>query len=168
MADQPHIERRTLHEMVAYPPHGPREADPHYHLFETARKHLIDTLGIGCWIGGATKAQLHVGLPTGHMCAGAKQLEAHHAIAEFAGLNEEDWQKVAADFPLLGIHSQEDWLCAAESEGGLLILCDKHHRDGSHGIHSITYPVWRLDRYAMAGYEFIPTGTVTPEPGQGG
>lgn len=158
MADQPHVERRTLHELVAYPPHGPRGNDSHYHIFEQARRHLIDRLGVGCWIGGATKAQIHAGLPDAHRCHGAEQLEAHHAIAEFAGLSEEDWQKVAADFPQLGIHSEEDWLRAAESEGGLLILCDKHHRGGNHGIHSVTYPAWRLDRYARDGYEFLPDG----------
>ena len=161
MTTSAHIDRRTLTEIVQYPAHGPREQDSHYHVFEAARRHLIDVLGVGCWIGGATKAQIAAGLPVDHLCHGATQLEAHHAIAEFAGLEAEDWQKVSADFPQLGIHSEEDWFNAAESEGGLQILCDKHHRDGRHGIHSITYPVWRLDRYARTGYEFIPDGAGT-------
>lgn len=154
MADDGNEIRRTLRELAHYPAHGPRESDPHYGVFHAARHHLIDVLGTGCWIGGATKAQLAAGLPDGHPCAGAKQLEAHHHIAEFAGLEETDWAKVAADFPLLGIHSDEDFLRAAESDGGLLILCDKHHRAPYHGIHSITEPVWKLDRYAKAGWEF--------------
>ncbi len=154
-----HVNRRTLHEIAVYPPHGPRESDPHYKVFHQARRHLIDVLEVGCWIGGATKAQLEAGLPLEHLCQGATQLEAHHHIAEFAGLTEIDWRKVAADFPTLGIHSNEDFLRAAESDGGLLILCDKHHRDPFHGIHSITEPVWKLDRYARDGWDF------TSEPG---
>lgn len=152
---QGHTEARTLHELAHYPPHGPRETDPHYRIFEHARTHLIDVLGAGCWIGGATKAQIVAGLSPAHRCHGAKGLEAHHAIAEFAGLNEEDWAKVAADFPLAGLHSDEDFLAFAESEAGLQIICDKHHRGPSTGIHSITYPVWKLDKYARDKWEFM-------------
>lgn len=150
--------RRTLHELAYYPEHGPRESDPHYHIFDQARRHLIDTLGVGCWIGGATKQQLEAGLPAGHRCYGAHQLEAHHDIAEFAALSAVDWRKVAADFPRLGLASDEDFLRAAESDGGLRILCDKHHRSPGHGIHAITEPVWKLDRYANDDWSFTEGG----------
>lgn len=150
-----HVHRRTLHEVAHYPEHEPRASDPHYSVFRASRRHLIDVLGVGCWIGGATKGQIKAGLPKSHRCYGATGLEAHHSIAEFAGLNEVDWRKVAADFPTLGIHSDEEFLRAAESEGGLMILCSKHHRGPQTGIHSITYPVWSLDRYAKDGWEFL-------------
>ncbi len=149
------VVRRTLHELAHYPEHGPRETDPHYKIFNRSRHHLIDVLGVGCWIGGATKTQIADGLAAGHRCYGATVLEAHHSVAEFAGLNAVDWQKIAADFPTLGVHSNEDFLSAAESEGGLLIICSKHHRDPQFGIHSITYPVWTLDRYAQESWEFL-------------
>lgn len=151
-----HFQSRTLREVVAYPPHAPRESDPHYGIFRHARHRLIDELGVGCWIGGATLAQIQEGLPVGHRCAGATQLEAHHAIAEFAGLSETDWRKVAADFPQAGIHSDEDFLRFAESEGGLMVLCDIHHRHPGKGIHAVTYPAWLLDRYADPDWEFLP------------
>jgi hypothetical protein len=151
-----HYEKRTLAEVVAYPPHGPRAGDPHYRAFTEARSHLIHALGTGCWIGGATDTAIHGGLPPGHRCYGAKQLEAHHAVAEYAGLSEIDWQKVAKDFPQAGITSDEDFLRYAESEGGLTILCDKHHRLPGHGIHMITYPAFLLDRYAADSWEFLP------------
>jgi hypothetical protein len=151
-----HYMKQTFQEVVAYPPHGPRASDPYYPIFEAAKRHLVHVLGVGCWIGGATLAQITAGLPAGHRCLGAKQLEAHHAVAEFAGLNAVDWQKVAADFPQVGIHSDADFLRFAESEGGLSILCDKHHRLGNTGIHAVTYPVWLLDRYARADWEFLP------------
>lgn len=150
-----HFEKRTLHEVVAYPPHEPRKSDPHYKIFEEARRRLIHELNAGCWIGGANLAQIKAGLPGEHRCSGAKQLEAHHAIAEFSGLNEIDWQKVAKDFPQAGLHSDEDFLRFAESEGGLMILCDKHHRSPGLGIHSVTYPAWLLDRYVRDDWEFL-------------
>lgn len=150
-----HFEKRTLHELVAYPPHGPREQDGHYAVFHHARNHLINVLGAGCWIGGATLTQIKAGLPAGHRCTGATQLEAHHAVAEYAGLSEIDWRKVAADFPEAGIHSDEDFLGFAESEGGLMILCDIHHRHTGRGIHMVTYPAWLLDRYARDEWEFL-------------
>lgn len=154
--EQPHFEKRTLHEVVAYPPHAPREEDVHYKIFRHAQHHLIHVLGVGCWIGGATLARIKAGLPDGHRCYGATQLEAHHAIAEFAGLSEIDWRKVAKDFPQAGIHSDEDFLAYAESESGLLILCDMHHRHVGKGIHAVTYPAWLLDKYASDDYEFLP------------
>jgi hypothetical protein len=158
-----HYLRRTLAEVIAYPEHGPREGDPNYHIFNAAKHHLVHVLGVGCWIGGATLAQVKAGLPEVHRCHGAKQLEAHHAVAEFAGLNEIDWRKVAVDFPTVGIHSDDDFLRFAESEGGLMILCDKHHRAPAQGIHSVTYPAWLLDRYARADWEFLPGEVHTHE-----
>jgi hypothetical protein len=152
----PHYARRTLREAVAYPPHGPRSKDPQYKVFNAAKHHLVHVLGVGCWIGGATLTQIKTGLPEDHRCHGATQLEAHHAVAEFAGLNEIDWQRVASDFPQASIHSDEDFLRFAESEGALSILCDKHHRGPNHGIHEITYPAWLLDRYARDEWEFLP------------
>ena len=149
-----HSTPKTLREIAYYPEHGPRDSDPNYKVFHEARHHLIDVLGVGCWIGGATKAQIETGLPEDHRCHGATGLEAHHHIAEYAGLNEIDWRKVAADFPQLGITSDEEFLRAAESDGGLLILCSKHHRAPYHGIHAITEPVWKLDRYARDEWEF--------------
>lgn len=161
----PNLVTRTLHEVVKYPPHGPREDDVHYKIFEHAKRHLVHVLGVGCWIGGATHTQIQAGLPAGRRCHGATQLEAHHAVAEYAGLSEMDWRKVARDFPQANIQSDEDFLRFAESEGGLMIICDHHHRDPHHGIHSITYPAWLLDKYAKDDYEFIPdtpTGTAAP------
>jgi hypothetical protein len=157
-----HYERRTLREVVAYPPHGPRRSDPQHDVFEHARQHLIYALKVGCWIGGATHEQIKAGLPEGRRCYGATQLEAHHAVAEFAGLNAEDWRKVEADFPQAGIHSDEDFKHFANSEGGLMILCDIHHRDAGRGIHTITYPAWLLDRYARDDWEFTPPADEAP------
>jgi hypothetical protein len=153
-----HYLRQTLRQVIAYPAHGPRDTDPQQGVFEHARRHLIYNLKTGCWIGGATIDQIRAGLPESHRCHGATQLEAHHAVAEFAGLNEEDWQKVAKDFPQAGIHSDEDFKRFANSEGGLTILCDIHHRDAGRGIHMVSYPAWLLDKYAKDDWEFLVPG----------
>ena len=149
-----HTEKRTLHELAHYPPHAPRASDPNGPIFDAARHHLIDVLNVGCWIGGATKDEIASGLPVSHQCHGAVGLEAHHHLAELAGLNAEDWRKVAADFPQLDITSDDEFRKIAESDNSLMILCSKHHRAPFHGIHSITEPVWKMDRYARANWEF--------------
>ena len=48
---QGHEQPSTLHEIAYYPPHGPRDTDPNYRIFHSARHHLIDVLNVGCWIG---------------------------------------------------------------------------------------------------------------------
>jgi hypothetical protein len=149
-------EKRTLVEIAHYPEHGPRASDHHYTIFNAARRHLIDNLGVGCWVGGATKAQIAAGLAPSHICHGCSGLEAHHDIAEYSALSEIDWEKVRNDFPQLGIHNDEDFLRMAESEGGLLILCSIHHRHPGKGIHAITGPVWKLQRYALPDWDFTP------------
>jgi hypothetical protein len=155
--------RRTLIEIAHYPPHGPRPSDVHYKIFHQSQHHLIHVLKVGCWICGVTIDDLAKGLAVTHLGYGATQLEAHHHIVEWAGLSEADWNKVSPDFPQLGIHSDEDMLKMAESEGGLLILCDRHHRGGMTGIHSITEPVWKLQRYERDDYRFITVPTKAVE-----
>ena len=154
---------RTLKESVHYPPHGPRRG-PAYKIFNAARHHLIDVLDAPCWICGVTKTQLAAGLSADHPAFGATAMEAHHNLAEFSALPEIDWQKVSADFPQLGIHSDEEFLCMAESEGGLLILCSIHHRSPYRGIHAITEPAWKLQRYELAGWDFTKPPTCDPTP----
>jgi hypothetical protein len=36
------------------------------------------------------------------------------------------------------------------------VLCDVHHRHPYYGIHTITGPIWLLQRYAVDGFSFIP------------
>ena len=151
-----HEQTQRLVVTVAFPEHEPRHRSEE---FVASRHHLIDELGVGCWIGGATKADLEKGLPANHRCFGATQLEAHHDMAEWAEWNGLDWHKYAQDFPTLGIHDDASFRAAAESENGLLILCDKHHRAKNHGIHMTDYPSWKADRYAKDDWEFLPDPT---------
>lgn len=147
-----HSQKLTHTYTVHFPEHEPRISSE---VFRATKHHLVDVLNTGCWIGGATKAELAAGLPEGHRCYGAKQLEAHHGLAEWADWNGIDWQKIAKDFPYLGIHDDESFRQAAESEAGIFILCDKHHRSKGHGIHMVDYPSWRPDRWAKDDFEFL-------------
>ena len=148
-----HVVHRTLQTSVHFPEHEPRTESA---TFRATKHHLVHVLKTPCWIGGATIDDIKNGLPEDHRCFGATQLEAHHDLAEWAEWNGLDWRKVAADFPQLGIHDDESFRKAAESEGGILILCDKHHRARFHGIHMTDYPTWKADRHAKDGFEFIP------------
>lgn len=146
---------RTLHELAHYPQHEPdRAKDPYYRVFDRTRHHLIDVLAVPCWIGGASAAQIKAGLPPEHLCHGCTGLELHHNPLEYAGLSEIDWRRFAAEFPTLGIHSDADFLAAAEGEGNATILCSLHHRAPYQGVHSITYPLWVLQRYARPEWRF--------------
>jgi hypothetical protein len=128
---------RTLVEDVLYPPHDPRKASAEY---KRVHKHLVYALDEPCWICGIR-----------HSTGGA--METHHAHVEWAAANGIDLQLIVRDFPSLTNRSAlRHWL---DSEGNMLVLCDRHHRGSRTGIHSITYPAWLLQRYQGKAWTFI-------------
>ncbi|MDE2098593.1 MAG: hypothetical protein KGL39_15165 [Patescibacteria group bacterium] len=135
---------RTLHEVAWYPPHDPRKASSEY---RHVHHQLVVAMDEPCWICGIK-----------HSTGG--NMETHHAELEWAAERafEDDPKMLAAlvaDFKLKLAAPDElrQWL---DSEGNMLVLCDKHHRGPFTGIHSITYPVWKLQRYQHAGgWEFV-------------
>ena len=136
---------RTLHEIAYYPPHDPRKASSEY---RKVHHELVVTLDEKCWICGVK-----------HSTGGA--METHHAELEWAAEKafEDDAEMMrllVKDFKLKLEHPEElrKWL---DSEGNMLVLCAEHHRGPRQGIHSITYPVWKLQRYEHAGgFQFTP------------
>lgn len=131
-----HWQQEPAHPYEAYyPEHLPRPRDPHYHLFEAARKRLL-ACGGGCW-----------------RCGERGKLECHHNQVEFAVANGCDREKLARDFPQYAFDSDEAFLEWVESEGNLLILCAKCHRGPIDGIHSIPYPTWIWKRWAKDGID---------------
>lgn len=136
--------RRTLVEDVFYPAHEPRKASAEY-----ARTHhrLVVEMDEPCWICGVR-----------HSTGG--KMETHHAELEWAAEKafEGDTDMLAA---ITRDHAEiladpaklREWL---DSEGNMLVLCDKHHRGSRTGIHMVTYPAWKLQRYQHAGgFQFI-------------
>ena len=146
----PHIVTRVLHETMAYPAHDPRKASAEY---TKVHHHLVYELDEGCWICGQRQSQ---NPPRIHN-------ETHHAIIEWAVANAIDPSKLIADFPAMGEATDPALREFIDSEGGLLVLCPRHHRGGLYGIHSITYPAWVCQKYLRNGYD-LATGQVGTYP----
>ncbi len=115
-----HAQATTNHYTVHYPPHPPRESDPHYRDFEAYRRRTKDT------------AQCSFGLRRGgdfSECGGG--LELHHSHIEFSMQNGVDPELLEPTYP--GISKQDigAWI---ETAANLEYLCEKHHR-GAGGVH---------------------------------
>lgn len=81
-------------------------------------------------------------------------METHHSVIEWSLANGVDPKRVQQDFPELDISDSDAFRKWLDSEGNLLVLCAEHHR-GFPGIHSVTYPPFRAQRYAREGVEFL-------------
>ena len=131
-----HEVNRTLTESVWYPPHDPRKASAEY---KKVHQHLVYELDEGCWICGVKQSELPKG----------QHNETHHDDVEWALANRIDPAKIILDFPAMGAADEphlRQWL---DSEGNMLVLCSAHHRGGLIGIHMITYPAWKAQRWLM-------------------
>lgn len=129
--------RRTLVEDIFYPPHDPRKASAEY---TRVHHHLVVVMDSPCWICGIR-----------HSTSGA--METHHDEIEWAAANGIDLTRLIVDFPDI---TDEDKLKAwLDSEGNMLVLCETHHRGSRTGIHMVTYPAWKLQRYQGTDWTFI-------------
>ena len=130
------------------PPHGPRESDPHYKLFNAAKRKATK-LDVPCWRCGVRPSDLKRdgrGKVTACNPHGATALELHHSACEFSLQAGVDVKKFQADHPEFDISNEEKFLAWLESENNLLCLCNFCHRAPTQGIHSIPYPLWRVAR----------------------
>jgi hypothetical protein len=126
--DQAVSHKYTVH----YPAHGPREGDPHYHLFHAYHEKY------------GPRARCYVGQRIGFdECAGG--LELHHAHLEFAVQNAAVWEAVAKDYPQ--VHDQESLDRWVESEQNFRWLCVFHHR-GHAGAHVASHADWEAEQYS--------------------
>jgi hypothetical protein len=76
---------------------------------------------------------------------------------EWAAVNGVDPTLVMRDWPQLTDAAKlREWL---DSEGNMLVLCAAHHRGSRQGVHSITYPAWKLQRLQGKGWTFIQPST---------
>lgn len=138
--------KRTLHEVAWYPPHDPRAASPQY---RRVHHKLVVDMDEPCWICGTRNS------------AGGR-METHHAEIEWAAEKafEDDGvmlAKLVADLGTL-IHGVDATALREflDSEGNMLVLCATHHRGPWEGIHSVTYPAWKLQRYEhRGGWDFL-------------
>lgn len=138
MAEQPDVEAHTQavshHYTVHYPPHPPREDDPHYVDFEAFRRR---TKG---------KAQCAVGAHRSDFseCSLDKPLELHHAHIEFSLQNGVDLAWLERDYP--GISDPDQVGAWVESSANLMWLCQWHHR-GAGGVHVASAADFEAEHY---------------------
>lgn len=167
--------RRTLAEDVMYPPHPPRVASA---LYARTHHELVVVQDRPCVVCGVRNSTLAD--PTANPDR-AKTLETHHDLIEWAGANEIDWDKLAADHPDLpnlvalakafhahvtangsfdGTLDPAIVTAFVDSDEQMLVICDVHHRGPNRGKHMITGPVWELQRYQRGDWDFLGGGAV--------
>lgn len=165
--------KRTLIEDVYYPAHDPRKASPEYAV---THKHLVVTLDEPCWICGIRNSD--VAKLADPLEQRRRQMETHHSELEWAAEKAFETDpvmlaKLVAD--MNGQHPQEFLATIVgditkrvtssdaagvreflDSEGQMLVLCARDHRGSLQGIHSVTYPAWKLQRFQhQGGFQFL-------------
>jgi hypothetical protein len=140
--------KRDLVEDVFYPPHEPRKASQEY---RRVHRKLVREMDEPCWICGVRYSDVQKMDPEGQK---RWQMETHHDELEWAAANGVDLSLITKDFPAIVGDPKKlrDWL---DSEGNMLVLCATHHRGSRTGIHSITYPAWKLQRWQGKAWTFI-------------
>lgn len=165
--------KRQLLEDIFYPPHDPRKASSEYHR---THKKLVVEMDEPCWICGVRHSDV-VKMPT--VVEQRKwQLETHHSELEWAAemAFERDPEMLAKIVADLNGQTPQEYLATIvsdlhervhgsdgaalreflDSEGNMLILCATHHRGSRTGIHMVSYPAWKLQRWQTAhGWQFI-------------
>jgi len=150
--DQKAKNRYTVH----YPPHEPREHDPHYKDFNAYRKATKET------------AKCAIGLHRNDFSDCDGQLELHHTHIEFSLQNGVDLVWLEIDYP--GVSNAEEVGAWVESAANLEWLCLKHHR-GAGGIHHAAYADFEAEKYVKglisAQSDKIENGQIAQTPTEG-
>jgi len=138
-----------LRELAFYPPHDKRIETAQY---KAVHKKMVVEMDLPCLVCGVRNSVLKDKKKNPY---GAKQLETHHHIVEWAlsnAISAERFNKTLLPnlrhkHPNKAEYKKEfsdqqvhDWV--DHSEDNLWVLCDVHHRAKYLGIHEITYPIW--------------------------
>ena len=157
-----HEVERTLKEAVYYPAHDARTESPAY---AKAHHHLAVELDLPCLVCGVKNSTLK---DTTKNKVGARDMETHHHVVEWALQNAIDLDKFntriwpdlqhrhAGKYPQpFTQHTMLDFI--DHSEDNLWVLCDVHHRHSLVGIHSITAPIWGAQDLVKDDFQYIQT-----------
>ncbi len=143
-----HEIRRRLTEVVITPEHAQRSESP---AFRAAKARLRQDGHYRCWVCGATTA-----------------LQVHHFAVEWSLAGDADWDAVRQHCEALDPYGYGRLLRAKPMTSpddirNLLVLCEAHHIGVDHadggsgtGIHEITFPIWVMQRLALAGHDPVP------------
>jgi hypothetical protein len=133
--------------LIHYPPHDPREGDPHYADFNAYHRRTRKTAR--CYIGeriGYHQCQD----PQGNACLppddGGEQpgLELHHTHIEFALQNGVNLEALEKDYP--GVSDPDKVGAWVESGTNFRWLCCRHHR-GIAGAHTLAHADYEASQY---------------------
>jgi hypothetical protein len=144
-----HENHRRLDERAFYPAHDARRETPAY---KAVHHKLTVEQDRPCLICGVRNSTLHDDTKN---IFGARQMETHHHVIEWALANAVDVDYFNARL-LPSLRRQHpdradyrnnfaqqqvlDWI--DHGEDNLWVLCDVHHRAPYLGIHEITFPIW--------------------------
>lgn len=143
MASDPvgeHLQKQTLTVQVFVPDHPDRTETP---LFAATRRTLIEhNPEAECFI-----------------CGIKTDLQLHHYWVEWCDSTAVDWKKVAEIVPAF------DWATFDPTKpetfidspaNAKLVVCSKHHIGSDHGIHTLPYGLWLLQRLKRPDFTFSP------------
>jgi len=141
--------QRLLDEIAFYPKHAKRTETKDYIAIH---KEMVVKRDLPCLVCGVKNSTLKDPKQNTY---GAKQMETHHHVVEWALANAIDPNRFNTilrpnlafrhgDNALYRQNMSEqeikDWV--DHSPDNLWVLCDVHHRAKYFGIHEITYPIW--------------------------
>lgn len=157
---QIHEQKEALSVDVLLPGHAPRKATA---LFERTRKELIAREGGRCFVSNMTAEEL--GAP----------LEAHHHPIERCFAEIINWTRFAADCraghwgPYTQAFDWDSFLAAVPFDpytfvddmtvNGLL-LGKQFHTVKDAGIHTLPFPIFIVQKYAIDGWQFTPNEVI--------
>jgi hypothetical protein len=151
MADEVAAHDAVQHHsyLVHFPPHPPREGDPHYVDFDHYHRKTRKTAR--CYVGeriGFGECRDQHGNPCPPPADGGEQpgLELHHAHVEFALQQGVSLAALEKDYP--GISDPDAVGAWVESAANFRWLCVHHHR-GPAGAHSIAHADWEAAQYVL-------------------
>jgi len=144
-----HQNARLLREVAFYPAHDPRKETPQY---KAVHRKLVVEEDSPCLICGVRNSTLK---DNAKNLYGAKQIETHHHVVEWALANAIDVNKFNSQLlPHLRARHKDRkdyqtdftddqvkaWI--DHDPDNLWVLCDVHHRSSYFGIYEITDPIW--------------------------
>ncbi len=162
--------------LVHYPPHPPRESDPHYRDFEHYHRATKATARCAIAVHAAypDDAAPAPSGPHGRLlgpgetragCDVDHPLELHHSHIEFSLQQGVDLRLLEQDYP--GISDPDQVGAWVESAANLTWLCVFHHR-GAGGAHTAAYADFEAQRYVHGLLAAAPSPGGThdrPDPG---
>ena len=139
-----HLQKQTLTITVFVPDHPDRTTTPIFAA--TRRKLIVNNPKAKCFIDNKH-------------CDHDHPLELHHSIVEWCDSRAVDWDLVAEvvpDFDWKNFDPSKPETFIDSEWNANLVLCKRHHIGKDHGIHTLPFPLWRLQRLAKESFIFSP------------